>query len=194
MRMSREAMAQHHQEIVTAGARLLRERGIEGLSVADLMQAAGLTHGGFYRHFASKDAFVCEATDAAFGGVAGMRNAAGPDSSAGEQLAAFSDFYLSQAHCGEPGIGCPIAAYGAEAARASGEVRARFNAGVEGVVEWIAERLDGPEVQRRRRAAEMLAVMVGAVVAARAVGSAGLTDLILSSARQRTAELAAAVH
>ena len=110
MWMSREAMAQHHQEIVTGGARLLRERGIEGLSVADLMQAAGLTHGGFYRHFASKDAFVCEATDAAFGGVAGMRNAAAPDSSAGEQLAAFSDFYLSQAHCGEPGIGCPIAA------------------------------------------------------------------------------------
>ena len=59
-------MARHHKEIVAKAATMLRERGIDGLSVADLMQAAGLTHGGFYRHFASKDALVAEATTAAF--------------------------------------------------------------------------------------------------------------------------------
>ncbi len=66
MRMSREAMADHHEQIVSAASRMLRERGIEGTSVADLMQAVGLTHGGFYRHFESKDALVAEAAEAAF--------------------------------------------------------------------------------------------------------------------------------
>lgn len=192
MRMSREAMAQKHREIVDSGARLLRERGIEGLSVADLMQAAGLTHGGFYRHFASKDAFVCEATDAAFAGVAAMRDGAEPDAPSDAQLAAFLDYYLSQTHCGDPGMGCPIAAFGGEAARASDEVRSRFAIGVEQVIVWIADRLEGPLEQRRAQAAEMLSVMVGAVVAARAIGSSDLSGQLLLAARSRADAIAGA--
>ncbi|MEQ1541388.1 MAG: helix-turn-helix domain-containing protein [Novosphingobium sp.] len=192
MRKSREAMAQHHRNIVEGGARLLRERGIEGLSVADLMQAAGLTHGGFYRHFASKDAFVCEATDAAFAGVAAMRGAAAPDQGPDAQLLAFLGYYLSQAHCDDPGMGCPIAAFGGEAARASAEIRERFAVGVEGVLDWISARLGGTAEQRRSGAAEMLAVMVGAVVAARAVGAGDLADGLLGAARRHGAEIARA--
>jgi len=181
MRMSREAMAQHHQEIVTAGARLLRERGIEGLSVADLMQAAGLTHGGFYRHFASKDAFVREAIAAAFASIEEMRN--GWRGTPMEQLITCTEQYLSEMHVAQPGMGCPTAAFAGEMVRASEETQTVFMDGFLGITDWIAKRLEGDEKHRRERAAQIMTTMVGAVIAARASGNSEGGVQILEAAR-----------
>jgi TetR/AcrR family transcriptional repressor of nem operon len=189
MRVSREVMARHHREIVATASRMLRQRGIEGLSVADLMQAAGLTHGGFYRHFASKDALVAEATAAAFSGI--RERLAEWTSSKGSK-AALDEYvaeYLSQRHVEAPGTGCPIAAYGAEVARESDVVRAAFNEGVEPLVAWIADGLAGPAPRRRARAIELLTMMVGAIVTARAAGSGAIAGEVLACARKRAAEL-----
>jgi TetR/AcrR family transcriptional repressor of nem operon len=189
MRVSREVMARHHREIVATASRMLRQRGIEGLSVADLMQAAGLTHGGFYRHFASKDALVAEATAAAFSGI--RERLAEWTSSKGSK-AALDEYvaeYLSQRHVEAPGNGCPIAAYGAEVARESDVVRAAFNEGVEPLVAWIADGLAGPAPRRRARAIELLTMMVGAIVTARAAGSGAIAGEVLACARKRAAEL-----
>ena len=189
MRVSREVMARHHREIVATASRMLRQRGIEGVSVADLMQAAGLTHGGFYRHFASKDALVAEATAAAFSGI--RERLAEWTSSKGSK-AALDEYvaeYLSQRHVEAPGNGCPIAAYGAEVARESDVVRAAFNEGVEPLVAWIADGLACPAPRRRARAIELLTMMVGAIVTARAAGSGAIAGEVLACARKRAAEL-----
>jgi len=184
MRMSREAMAEHHRQIVAAGARMLRERGIEGVSVAELMQSVGLTHGGFYRHFASKDAFVAEASAVAFADVARMRDGAEAGSDQA-MLAEFIDFYLGGEHVANPGIGCPIAAYGSEVNRASAEVRTVFAQGVEGVLQWIEVRLPANTERKAAASAELLSVLVGAVVAARSSGDAVTAAQVLEAARTR---------
>lgn len=188
MRMSREAMAEHHREIVAAGARMLRERGIEGVSVAELMQAAGLTHGGFYRHFASKDAFVAEASTVAFADVARMRNGAGGGSDV-EAMAEFIDFYLGAEHFANPGIGCPIAAYGSEISRASPEVRAAFAQGVSGVLAWIEAHLPGDAERNGDKAAQILSTLVGAVVASRSTSEATVAQNLLRAAKAQALAL-----
>src|SRR5260370_6003258 len=110
MRRSREAAAETRKRIVRAAARKFREQGIVATGLADLMKAAGLTHGGFYKHFASKDQLVAEATTAALDTVLeGM--AAHPTTSAA--VAA----YLSARHRDNPASGCPLAALGGELAR-----------------------------------------------------------------------------
>lgn len=191
MRMSREAMAEHHREIVAAGARMLRERGIEGVSVAELMQSVGLTHGGFYRHFASKGAFVAEASKVAFADVASMRDGAEGGSDT-EALAAFIDFYLGNEHFTNPGIGCPIAAYGSEVGRASPEVRAAFAQGVAGVMAWIEAHLPGDAGRKSQTAAEILSILVGSVVAARSSNDAAVSQRLLGAARAQALALAQA--
>lgn len=186
MRMSREAMAEHHREIVAAGARMLRERGVDGVSVADLMKSVGLTHGGFYRHFASKDAFVREAVARAFLDVATMRDEAGDDLEPRVQLEAWIDYYLSLDHCQTPEIGCPIAALGPEIKRCPDEVRLGFADGVAEVLEWTAKRLTGSPQQRKDVASRLLALMVGAVVTARVSNQPGA---ILDPARREARRL-----
>ena len=112
MRMSKEAMARHHDEIVTAASRMLRERGIEGTSVADLMQAAGLTHGGFYRHFDSKEALVAEAAQSIYDNlVQGLATKAEKMSEV-EAVADYVGKYLTRYHVSHPGAGCVMAALG----------------------------------------------------------------------------------
>ena len=188
MRMSREAMDEHHRAIVAGGARMLRERGIEGVSIAELMQSVGLTHGGFYRHFASKDAFVAEASAHAFAEVAAMRSGAGNTSEPKDQLEAWIEYYLSDQHMTSPGIGCPIAALAQDVHRSSDSVRAVFAEGIDHVLAWMSERLPGNTQARQALAARLLAAMVGAVVTAR---TSSQPDLILGPAREEARRLIA---
>src|SRR5579885_3634104 len=105
MKVSREQVQEHRDRILAAAARLFRERGFEGVSVAQVMQAAGLTHGAFYGHFDSKDALIREAV--AYEPPAAPRKRAEPESAA-----EYADSYLSTRHRDNLGTGCPIASLG----------------------------------------------------------------------------------
>lgn len=182
-------MARHHDDIVAAAARMLRERGIQGLCVADLMQAAGLTHGGFYRHFASKEALVAEATTAAFREALARFELKPGRGSAGAALREYVADYLSTEHLEHPEIGCPIAAYGADIGREQAAVKRAYAEGLELLLVQIGKGLASPPAKRRARAAELLSLMCGAVVAARACGHPPLASDILATARRRATEI-----
>lgn len=183
MRMSREAMARHHEEIVSAAARMLRERGIDGTSVADLMQAAGLTHGGFYRHFDSKETLVAEAADRAFAGMLQSIDESfeklGPEAG----LKRFVTRYLSGAHVKEPSEGCPVAGFGADAGRAGPAVRKTFAERIRAQIGKLATGIGGSATERQTKAARLYATLVGAVVIARAAGENRIAGEVLAAVR-----------
>jgi TetR/AcrR family transcriptional repressor of nem operon len=166
----------------------LRERGL-GVGLADIMAAAGLTHGGFYRHFASKEALVAEVLQLALDEKAESL-VARDDLSAREALKAYVALYLSSLHVDNPGKGCPIAALGAEAARSDESAKA-LAAGAEKLAANFAADLssdfESDPAQARRRALAMLASMVGAVVVARAVGDSPLRAEVLDALRAEPA-------
>ena len=187
MRMSKEAMARHHEEIVTAASRMLRERGIEGTSVADLMQAAGLTHGGFYRHFDSKDALVAEAAQSIYDDlVQGLATKAEKMSEA-EAVADYVAKYLSRYHVSHPGAGCVMAALGVEAGRQGADVQRVFANGTQRTIDKLSAGLSGTPAERRAKAIRTLATLVGAVVMARAVGDGALSEEVLRANREALA-------
>ena len=188
-RVSRLVANQHRSTIKELAARLLRERGIRGVSVADLMAAAGLTHGGFYGHFQSKDALVAEACAVACEGAVQrwrQRVAASPDSEAGR--AALMEPYLSDEARRSPGASCPIAALAADVAREPPEapVRAAYVAGLEALLEILAEVQSqaAPEAGRSQALADF-ATMAGALMLARATAGHGISDELLAAARER---------
>ena len=184
MRMSKEAMARHHEEIVTAASRMLRERGIEGTSVADLMQAAGLTHGGFYRHFDSKEALVAEAAQSIYDNlVQGLATKAEKTTEA-EAISDYVEKYLTRYHVSHPGAGCVMAALGVEAAREGADVQRVFANGTQRTIDKLAAGLSGTPAERRAKAIRTLASLVGAVVIARAVGDGALSEEVLAANRE----------
>jgi TetR/AcrR family transcriptional regulator, transcriptional repressor for nem operon len=172
--VSQEQARLNRQRVVETAARMLRERGLQGAGVADIMKAAGLTHGGFYKQFESKDALAAEAFDWALqqNGYDGLR--------------ALVAMYLDERHVGDPGEGCPIAALANDVTReAQGSaVRAHFTRGVRRMAELMAGLLPtGAAERRRREALAALSTMVGAVILARAVDDRALRDELLEAAR-----------
>jgi len=168
MRMSRQAKAEGHDLIVQTGARLIRECGIEGTSVSDVMTAAGRTHGGFYRHFPTKTALVEACLDAAFDQMlAIIADPPSPDGRTGFE--AFARFYLSDDHLRNPGLGCPAATLGAEIGRGVEPLRVAFARGMDRMIAAIADRLDEEVEDRSAEAAWRLSLLIGAVTTARAM-------------------------
>lgn len=187
MRMSKEAMARHHDEIVSAASRMLRERGIGGTSVADLMQAAGLTHGGFYRHFDSKEALVAEAAQSIYDNLMqGLATKADKMSEA-EAVADYVEKYLTRYHVSHPGAGCVMAALGVEAAREGADVQRVFANGTQRLIDKLSAGLSGTPAERRAKAIRTLATLVGTVVIARAVGDGALSEEVLTANREALA-------
>ncbi|MDR0225388.1 MAG: TetR/AcrR family transcriptional regulator [Burkholderiaceae bacterium] len=187
MKVSKAQAAQNRQDILEAAARLYREHGLDGIGVADVTRGAGLTHGGLYRHFASKDALVREACARAFDwSIAPLDGL--PDAQAGS-LAARVQSYLSPQHRDSPGSGCPAAALAVDVARAGGDLSAVFAEGVERNITRFARVIgelapDGqPDAAQREQAMTMLSTMVGALVLARATAAAApqLSDEILDT-------------
>ncbi len=177
---SQKDKEKNHREIVAIAARKMRESGTEGPGVAEIMKDAGLTHGGFYKHFDSRDDLVAEAVEAA---IAQARESYSERvDGAADPLAAFVDFYLSPAHRDDPGTGCPIVALGADAARADERVRAAYRDQVESYIGHMEELLGGGE-DARRRAIAAVTSMVGAVLIARAVDDEPLSEEILGEVR-----------
>ena len=165
----RERYLRSHEGIVRMAARLIRERGIAGASVDDVMQAAGLTRGGFYAHFRDKTAMVSEALGYAF--AEARRNLLEIDATGDAWLRRASERYLSDAHLAEPGRGCAVPTLGADIARGPAELREAFTREVESVIDGVAEKLGGGAAGRKRAIAFM-ATSVGAVLLARAVSDA----------------------
>lgn len=181
MKVSREQVRRNREQILAAAARLFRERGFDGVSVSEVMQAAGLTHGAFYGHFDSKEALMHEAL--AYEPTAAPSG--GRKQAAAQSAAEFADSYLSTRHRDDPGGGCSVAGLGAEAARGSAELRATLTETVRGAIERFSAASPGTSAAQRRRAAiASYAAMVGAIVIARVVDDEKLSREILSTTRK----------
>ena len=186
MRVSREEAARSRERIVSVAARRFRERGYGGIGVADLMHEAGLTHGGFYGHFSSKEDLMAEASASAIGESNekwNKRMASHPE----DPLAAMTRFYLNTYHRDNPGGGCAMAALASEAARQAPAVRRTFTDGLRSAFDYIAAlvRVRDP-AEKRRKAIVTYASWVGAMVLARATDDAKLSREILDAVARET--------
>src|SRR3569623_1100674 len=180
MRYSREHKQETHARIVRKASVRLREKGAHGIGVADLMKEAGLTHGGFYAHFDSREALVIEACgDAMDRSIEHWRkltDEVAPD----KRLALIAESYLSTLHRDNPGHGCSIPALGAEIARESPKTRKAFAGKLDEMIEMMADFI--PEVPRkaaRKQAIATLASMAGTLLLARIAGTGDLSDEVL---------------
>jgi TetR/AcrR family transcriptional repressor of nem operon len=180
MKVSREQAAENRERIVNTAARLFREHGFDGVGVADIMQSAGLTHGGFYGHFASKDDLAAEACARALEKSVTRWNAL--KETEGDPLAVIVGSYLAETHRDRPGTGCVVAALGSDVARQGRGVRQAVTKGVEGLIDRLAQLFPGrSKAVKRRKAVASFAAMVGAVIMARAVDDAELSREILDA-------------
>lgn len=196
MKVSRDAAARHRRTIVETAGRLFRERGLDGVGLAELMKEAGFTHGGFYNHFASKEALAAEACAA---GIAGSnrshREKLGPEARPGA-WARFVDGYLSREHRDNFAAGCSVAGLAADSGRQA-SVQEGFAAGLEETLAILAGHLGragATPVGARRRAVRSLSQLVGALLLARAVRAAdpSLADEILDTNRRQLRQKAKA--
>jgi TetR/AcrR family transcriptional regulator, transcriptional repressor for nem operon len=181
MRVSRVEAAQNRERIIEVAARLFRERGFDGIGVADLMKSAGLTHGGFYGHFASKEDLMAQACARALeGSLDALQRVAEHGGENG--LSAVASAYLSPAHRDRPGEGCVLAALGAEAVRHGSPVRSAFTRGVRSALDMLTRLVPGKSKRaKRERALATYASMIGALVLARAVDDPELSEEVLQS-------------
>src|ERR1700760_5011499 len=147
MRYSREHKLETHARIVKKASVRLREKGAHGIGVADLMKDAGLTHGGFYAHFDSREALVIEAFAHAMDRATERWRKTAETTPPEKRLATIVDSYLSTAHRDDPGHGCAVPTLGAEIAREGPKTRKAFAAKLEQMIEMLAEQL--PEVPRK---------------------------------------------
>jgi TetR/AcrR family transcriptional regulator, transcriptional repressor for nem operon len=172
--------AESHDRIVNVAAARFRESGVAGVGVADLMQEAGLTHGGFYRHFASRDDLVAEAVERALS--EGARAVAAVAERRGRPLDALVDGYLSSAHRDGLATSCAVTTLAADVARSNQRARSAYTRQVAAYLELLTRLIvaSTPRAQRRRALAA-LATLVGAVSMARAVNDENLSREILKS-------------
>jgi TetR/AcrR family transcriptional repressor of nem operon len=174
MRVTREQMAANRMRILDAAGRLFREKGFDAVSVAEVMKAAGLTHGGFYGHFESKDDLIAKTIAHIFD--------AGPDGY--EDLTAYLDAYLSPLHRDNVARGCPTAALISDVRRQTPEARSAMTAGLDSQINRIASAIATTEPSHARRAAIGAWVsLVGAIVLARTIDDAALSGEILQETR-----------
>jgi len=183
---SKSDKEESHARIVQVAAARFRESGVEGIGVADLMKEAGLTHGGFYRHFASREALVAEAVERALHDGANAVEALGSLRRPPEAvLALLVDGYLSAAHRDRLATSCAVTTLAGDVARSNEQARTAY-AGQVGLYLELLTRLIAADTQadRRGRAIAALSTLVGAVSMARAVNDEALSDEILQSAAQ----------
>jgi len=183
MRVTKEKAAENRERILKAASRVIRERGISGAGVDALTEAAGMTHGSLYSQFGSKERLVEEALEYAIA-VSGKATA-----EAGT-LDRYISGYLSSEHRDKPGQGCPLAALVCEMPRQSSGVRAKFTAGLRGMIGRLSGRIGAAPRQRQRdeQALATVASLVGALVLARAVNDPKLSDDILRATKNRLGE------
>ena len=184
-RHSQDEKARSHERIVDIAAARIREAGTAAPSVAEIMQAAGLTHGGFYKHFESRDDLIAEAVDRTF--ADSQQATAAVIDGADDPLAAFVDWYVSAEHRDNPGSGCGVVALGGEVAHAEPRVRAAYTDQVKRYLAQLEELLSDDDGEAdpviRRQARVTLSTLIGAVLVARAVDDPALSDAIIADVR-----------
>lgn len=172
-----------HERILEVAARAIRQTGYDGTGVADIMKQAGLTHGAFYAHFASRDAMLAEAVDRASAESVAKTAEVLAHAPPAQALAAMLRAYLSKAHIDHPEVGCPMAALASEMPRQSPEVRRVTTRRIKEMVDLVARQSpDWGQPGAHERALFTVATMVGAVMLARAVDEPGLSDSFCQSA------------
>ena len=172
-----------HVRIVGAAARAIRRSGYDGTGVADIMKEAGLTHGAFYAHFASREAMLAEAADRA--GAESVAAAAGVVAAVppGKCLQALIRAYLSKAHLEAIETGCPISALGSEMPRQSPAVRRAATRRIKEMIDLVARQLPNwGQPGAHERALVTVATMVGTLMLARAVDESALSDALCDAA------------
>lgn len=180
MRVTKAQSQANREHIVKTASELFREHGFDGVGVADLMAAAGFTHGGFYKHFGSKadlmaEALACSLTDALTGAQA-------------LDVPGFINVYVNREHRDGRGNGCTIAALGGDAARQSDEVKATFAEGIEHTVQSLGDKYpagsEAEEGEGRKKMIDLLSRAVGAIILSRACpDDSALADEILEVCR-----------
>ncbi len=185
MRYPVEQKAENHDRIIDAAARSFREHGSEGQGVARLMKEVGLTHGGFYRHFESKEDLYVDAIARGFQEAADRMVMTAAKAPQGEQLRAIIERYLSVEHLEDPGGGCVLSTLAAEIARQRPAVRARINAAMKSYRERLLPFLPGKDdAEKRRQFIVLFPAMAGVLMTARAMTDPAARKEILSTARQ----------
>jgi TetR/AcrR family transcriptional repressor of nem operon len=185
MRITKERVAENRERVVAEAARLFRERGFDGVGVAELMAAAGLTHGGFYNHFDSKDEVEAAACASVFEKSVARVAAIAAEPDAAVREARFADYcerYVSPAARDAAAASCPMVAFAGDVSRQSEAVRAAYARGLADYLDAFAKACDA----ERAEAIRAFAALVGALTLARSVAAANpeLSDEILVAARE----------
>jgi len=191
MRVSRVQAEENRQTVINVASRLFREHGFDGIGLKDLMKAAGLTQGAFYKQFASKDDLAAQASKRALETISSRWSAAA-EGNPKDPLGAAVALYLSMGHREQRGAGCPLVALGADAARQGADVKASFEAGIRKYLEtlegWVGEA-NGEDSTDRAMAT--FSTMVGALTLSRAVNDKRLAKRLLQAAAKSVMESAA---
>lgn len=177
------AKEETHERIVAVAARAIRRSGYDGTGVADIMKEAGLTHGGFYAHFTSREALLAEAAGRACAESAAVVAEVVASAPSNQALEAMVRAYLSKEHLENTELGCPLAALGSETSRQASEVRRVTTRHVKEMVDLAARQSpDWGQPVAHERALVTVATMVGALLLARAVDDPALSDGIREAA------------
>jgi TetR/AcrR family transcriptional repressor of nem operon len=187
MRYGENHKSETRAKLLKIAGKALRAKGPEGLAVAEVMKDAGLTHGGFYAHFKSKDALLVETLEGVFAYSKEKYRRLIEGLPPRHALATYIDFYVSERHRDDASRGCPITALNSDMPRQSRKFRAAFDAGVKSLVDALAGRIEAAGVAAKGEsetlAASLLSAMAGAVAVARAVSDKRLSDEMLEAAR-----------
>ena len=174
MKVSREQMAENRRRILDVASRLFKDKGFDAVSVAEVMKTAGLTHGGFYGHFTSKDDLVAQS----------LARALAADSVGNGEFSDFVRSYLAPRHRDNPGNGCPTAGLAAAIRHQTPAAKGAMTEGLRTQIARIEQALpDDGAVDKRRAAIGSWAAMIGAVILARAVDDPELSDEVLEQTR-----------
>jgi len=188
MKKSKIEAAETRRRIIKTASAEFRRKGINGAGVNDVMAAAGLTHGGFYRHFASKDQLVAEACAAAMGSVEETNKALACPALGKDGIEAILAEYLSTDHRDNPAEGCVLAGLGSELARSDDQTRAAATAGFLRLVDAFSQQYPGMKPQAAKaRALVAVSAMIGAITMSRIVIDPKLSAAILRQTKKQLA-------
>lgn len=186
MRYSETHRDETHDKILKIAGRALRANGPDGVVVAEVMKDAGLTHGGFYAHFKSKDAMLAEALKGVFAHSKQKFLAAVEGLPPRHALANYVDFYVSARHRDGRERGCPVTALNSDLPRQSKALREAYDAGVKSLIQGLKLRIEDAGIagDTKALAASVIAAMAGAVAISRSISDKQLSDEMLANARE----------
>jgi len=186
MRYARSHKSETRARILKNASARLRSHGAAGIAIGDLMKQSGLTHGGFYAHFKSRDALIGEAFQDAMKGSPDRWRARADKAPIEKKLAAIVDGYLTPEHRDDPASGCILPALGVEVSKANSKTRQVYASRLEEMISLVAEHQSGRLTKAaREKAIGTIAAMVGSLLLARAAGDTDLSSEILKAGRRK---------